>query len=259
VQFDKEHSEFGERAAAVGSARKAFAQAGQDPDLVFKDLAGLPGRDKPYQVFAHKNEGLDGLAARVSRSGIPATVDELTAAAVSTYGGTPEEAVARLLQQGQINQQIAEPHIQGMVKGSQRVASAIGAELLADPANQDPGLFQALGIEPGQIRQRYGSQPVTDAAGTAAPAAASTAEPAVTDAAAAAVTGGTAEVPVAVASNFPSWVPRHPGLSDLESAMAYGGLGLGGAALAGYLMSQGQVQSSPNDYAAAAAAMNAYV
>lgn len=266
----KSHSEFGERASMRGTVAKAIesrieAVRQTDPALAdqmaqhldFRDLQGLPGRDEPYKVFLHpKAASLEGAAERISRSGVPVSPQELAAAAAATYGGNEEAAVARMLLEGQVNQSVSEPHIQGMLNGGRRLAAGLGEQLIAD--NPDPRALQVLGIDEGVLRQRWGAQPVTDAAGTAAPAAASTAEPAVTDAAAAAVTGGTAEVPVGIQSNFPSWVPRHPGLSDLESAMAYGGLGLGGAALAGYLMSQGQAQASPNDYAAAAAAMNAY-
>jgi hypothetical protein len=259
----RNHSEFGERASMRGAAAKLLDRRiadvrSTDPQLAdqlaeklaFRDLQGLPGRDEPYKLFLHeKAAGLEAAAERISKSGVPVTPQELQAAAVQTYGGDPDTAVARMMAEAVANQTLAEPHIQGMVKGGQRLAAGIGEQLLAD--NPDPRLFSALGTTEDQLRQRWG----TPVAGGAEAATAAAPPP---PAAAAAVQS--AEVPVGINSSLPSWLPRDQRMSDLHTGLAYSGLAAGGAAgLAALLMDRGQPQQDPYDYAAAVAAMNAYV
>ncbi len=255
----RKHSEFGERASIRSAAARAIdaqidAVRQTDPaladqmaqHLAFKDLEGLPGREKPYQLYLHETAANPAAAAeKISRSGIPVTADDIAAAAVSTYGGDQEAAVARAIHEGRINQSLTEPHIQGMVHGGRRLAAGLGEQLLADEPN--PLAYQVLGVTEDSLRQRYGAAP-----------AAAVADPFQVQPTAAAAATAAAEAPVGGSSRFPDWVPRNRNLTDLESAMAYGGLGIGGAALAAALMNQGAPQADPYDYAAAVAAMNAY-
>ncbi len=249
----RKHSEHGERASMRGATEKAIAARIEgvrqaDPaladqmeqHLAFKDIEGLPGRTNDFKLYAHPNESsVEAIAEKISRTGTKVSPEELVERAVATYGGDPESAFAQMLHYGQINQQISEPHIQGMMNGGRRLATGLGEQLLADEPN--PLAYQVLGVTEDSLRQRYGAAP-----------AAAVADPFQVQPTAA------AEAPVGVSSRFPSWLPRDPNLSDLQSAMAYGGLGIGGAALAAALMNQGAPQADPYDYAAAVAAMNAY-
>lgn len=271
----RENSEFGERAAQIGNYRTALEDrirevaAGDEAlaqqlrsQLQQSDLTGLPGRgDTPYVAILHPSVNtLEEAAGKISGSGMPVTPEQLAAAALRTYGGTQEAANAQMFAQARRNYSLSEPTIQVVNKGGQRLALGIGQELMSETPS--PQLYELIGVDEAMLRQRYGAQPVTDAAGTGAPAAQGVVDPAAQ---------GVAAPPVAVPppapapttasgadSWFPSWLPRHSGVGDLESAMAYGAAATGGLALAGYLMGMGRPQQSTADYNSAAAAMNSY-